>query len=256
VFLKVLVRFTYLFIFRKKFSISFSLYFIFFTPFGGCISFLLCEHRTLFSRRSHVKGSWLLHLRHFTPPMYRHYVLHTHTYFHLYFSIYHFFSPSRRIYRVIIIFFFYYSSLRNRLLTSLLRLYYMNSNKPFKHLHNNACPCGKRILIQLKAVFESRKIYQRILETLIEFSRRIYYTAARRNYYFPKKINTASENRTMLVYTSSLKSIQLWIKHTNLVDEWHDVCGYHFVGFVLLFSRCFGILIYIWHTIEMHRVAR
>jgi len=172
-FLKVLVRFTYLFIFLKKFSISFSLYFIFFTPFRGCISFLLYKHRTLFSRRSHVKGSWLLHLRHFTPPMYRHYVLHTHTYFHLYFSIFHFF------------FFFFLANLSsdyffilpsNRLLTSLLRLY-MNSNKPFKHLHNNACPCGTRIsiLIQLNAVFESRKIYQRILETLIEFSRRIYY---------------------------------------------------------------------------------
>lgn len=72
-------------------------------------------------------------------------------------------------------YFFFYSSLRNRLLTSLLRLY-MNSNKPFKHLQNNAYPCGKRILIQLKAVIESQKIYRRILETLIEFPRRIYYT--------------------------------------------------------------------------------
>lgn len=168
-FLKVLIRFTYLFIFLKNFSISFSHYFIFFTPFGGCISFLLYKHRTLFSRRSHVKGSWLLHLRHFTLPCIA-IMFYTRT--HIFPFIFLFFIFFLFLVNLSSDYFFILPS--NRLLTSLLRLY-MNSNKPFEYLHNNACPCGTRILIQLNAVFESQKIYQRILEALNEFSRRIYY---------------------------------------------------------------------------------
>lgn len=39
--------------------------------------------------------------------------------------------------------------------------------------------------------------------------------------------------------------------NTNLVDERHDICGNHFVRFVLLFPRRLEILIYFSQIVKM-----
>lgn len=112
-----------------------SIALFFFSQFWSYISLLPYKHRTLLSHRDHVKGSWLLHLRHLTPPLYRHYVLHTHTHFHLYFSIFPYFL-------------IFLTNLSNDyispLVPSVVKLFlrlYMDNNKPFEpHLHM-CTPC-------------------------------------------------------------------------------------------------------------------
>lgn len=153
--LKVLVRFTYLFIFLKKFSISFSFYFIFTPHLETAFLFysINTEHYFLVVAMSKAADYSIYDISPLPCIAIMFYTrTHIFTFIFLFFVVFFFYSWW--IYRVIIFFILSF----NRLLTSLLSLF-MNSNKPLKLLQNNARPYGIRILILLKTVFEFRKIY-------------------------------------------------------------------------------------------------